>query len=128
MDRNEELAESLKKHEHEHRNLASILLNAKAKTEGITYRVSLILLSLEAYLNWKKGLRPEWEWVNMEECKAEGDDKEMESFLKANPLPEPHEQKKERLKKATEMNNFKKLLNSPKSLWKLIDGGKGGAR
>lgn len=47
MDRNWELAESLKKHGSEHRNLASILLNGKVQFETT---VSLFLLSFQSYL------------------------------------------------------------------------------
>ena len=127
MDRNEELAESLKKHEHYHREIAEILMNAEARTEGIDISLGLILLSFQSYLYWeKKKTRPRWEWVNQEECQSKDDGREIESFLKANPLPEPHKEKEERAR--DEMKQFSKLLNDPKSAWKLIDGGKGGVR
>jgi len=125
MDRNEKLAESLKKYEHEHRNLASILLNAKAKTEGITYGVSLFLMSFESYLRWKKKTCPEWEFVNFKEVMAEDKEEsqeEMEAFLKDNPLHEPREEKEERIRKEDEMKKFKSLLDDPKAAWKEIDG------
>ena len=116
MDQNQELAESLKKHELEHRDLASILLNEKAKTEGITYQVVLFLMSFEAYLNWRKGPHPKWEWVNCEECKVEGKEerqREMESFLEGNPLPVVNP-----LSDKENIKEFKNLLEDPNAAWK----------
>lgn len=117
MDRNEELAESLKKHEYEHRELAEILMNAEARTEGIDISLKLILLSFQSYLYWEdKKTRPRWELVNEEACSAEDDNsKGMDSFLDANPLPD-------------DMKGFKNILNDPNAVWKEIDGEKGGVQ
>ena len=124
---NKDFAESLKKHGFEHRILASIFLNCEGLSDGglISAAVSRIITSYHVYMIGVSELRPEWKMVNEEEYEAKNakdNDKKMESFLKANPLPEPHEKKKKRVRKATELRNFRKLLNDPNAAWKEIDG------
>ena len=55
--------------------------------------------------------------------------KVMEAFLKANTLPMPKKENKKRVKKTTtpEIKKFKRLLNNPSAVWKVIADGKGGA-
>jgi len=111
MNRNEELAESLKKHEHEHRNLASILLNERNLHGFIKATVALLLLSFESYIDSEEKPFPEWEFVNFEEVVGKDrKEKEMEAFLKANPLPGS---KKEREKKKAVKKPGRKIILFP---------------
>ena len=128
---NKDFAESLKKHGFEHRILASIFLNCEGLSDGglISAAVSRIITSYHVYMIGVMELRPEWKMVNKKEYEAKNakdNDKKMESFLKANPLPMAKEKKKKRVKATPEMKEFKKLLNDPNAAWKEIDG-EGGA-
>jgi len=112
MNRNWELAESLKKHEHEHRNLASILLNERNQHGSIGSTVALLLLSFKLYLDSSEEKPfPEWKFVNFDEVVGKGrKEKEMEAFLKANPLPGS---KKEREKKKAVKKPGRKIILFP---------------